>query len=1132
MTFLHTRRLAQMRRQTLGFAPDELVAADDVLAALADASGFSVCPVPHGDPLLGRAQAVLDRDSHVIWQDDALPAPVRRFHAAHEYAHFFLHPAAAPCASDDFAQTVSDNDALARVDGYSPRQKQEAEANVCAAELLLPLPLARCLFDQNVAASAIAARLGLPLSLVLTQCAEAVLLPEPAPPEVQEVKPEMPLDDSQRAAAETKTGPLLLGAGPGTGKTKTLVGRCRFLTQTAGVAPSQILALTFSNKAAGEMRERLEAAGVGGAWVGTFHAFGLDILRRWGETLGLPPDIKLLDTLDAATLLENNLARLGLILLDSLHNPAQHLKGILGAISRAKDELCGPEDYKKLCEAMQTEADEAARALASRTGKTLKKDSDEVEKKRVDAAKASEVARAYALYEDLKTDGGFLDYGDLIYQAVQLLETHPDILASLQSQYPHVLADEYQDVNRGCARLVKLLAGETAAGLWAVGDHRQSIYRFRGASPANVAAFQRDYPGGTRQELAVNYRSRQAIVETFGAAVGTRWDAHRGHSGADFPAVTLAVADDDAAQCDGLARALRESALPWRAQTLLCRTHGQAETLAGELSARGVPVLYLGDVLERPEVKDLLCVLTLAAGDGDSALLRVGAFPEYGASPEESLNLLTTTRETKTPLLDALAATPHIGHRCLAEHLAALSDPNLTPDALLRLYLFEHSDFLRHLEKTASDDFAHVQQKLAISELLTLAADFDKRLVAPAESRQDARPVRAFLRHVQRMAALGETLRPAVPEAAEGLNAVRILTVHAAKGLEFPVVFVPNLSAGRFPSRGRPSGIPTPPGLADTFGADDMAEEECLFFVALSRAREHLIVSRPERAGDKTLAPSPLLAALGGREERRWTRDDGKEETETDGENEGQLTGELPTFSASALETYQRCPRQYFYQHEKNLPGVFLAAGYPQFHACVRQVLEWLSDERELERMPTENDTLTRLDAVWTQNGPTGHLHEAKYRQMAETMLRTAVREDERRLERLPSFMLTMTLATCRVRVRPDILARDPLTDALHVTRHRTAKPGKDDHTHPRLSVLRRAAQETHPELTPCLELRYLENGARAAVAAPDTDYKKKLDADRLAKYDDAARGIRLHQFPPAPGDECGRCPYRLICPA
>lgn len=1129
MSTLHTRRLACARRAALNFSVEEPVCAADVLAALAEDTQIGCELVAPSSPILGGAQAVLDGHNGFIWLDNSLPADVRCFHAAHEYAHFFLHPSAAPCAPDDFAQTVSDNDALARVDGYSPRQKQEAEANVCAAELLLPLPLARRLFDENVTASAIAARLGLTLSVTLTQLADALLLPEPAPPKAAGDMAEKPLDDSQRAAAEIETGPLLLGAGPGTGKTKTLVGRCRFLTQTQGAAPSQILALTFSNKAAREMEERLNGAGVGGAWVGTFHAFGLEILRRWGEKIGLPGEVRLLDTLDAATLLENHLARLELKALDNLYNPAQNLKGILGAISRAKDELCSPEEYKKLCDTMGTEADEAARELAARTGKVLKKDSDEVEKKRLAAVKASEVARAYVVYEELKAEGGFLDYADLIFQAVRLLETFPDVLESLQSQYPHVLADEYQDVNRGCARLVRLLAGDDARGLWAVGDHRQSIYRFRGASPANVAAFGRDYPNGQRQELAVNYRSRQAIVEAFGASVGANWDAFRGAG--SVSAVTFAVADDDAAQADGLVRTLRESDLPWRDQTILCRTHSQAEALAAELSARKVPVLYLGDVLERPEIKDLLCVLTLAAGDGDSALLRVAAFPEYAASPDDTLVLLTTARETNASLLDTLAAAPHAGHRRLAEHLAALSKPTLTPDALLRLYLFEHSAFLRCLRQTAADDFAHVLQKLAIAELLSLATDFDKRLVAPGSDRE-VRPVRAFLRHVQRMAALGETLRPVVPEAADGLDAVRVLTVHAAKGLEFPVVFVPNLSAGRFPSRGRPSGIPTPPNLTDEFGADDMAEEECLFFVALSRAREHLIVSRPERAGEKLLPPSPLLAALGEWEKTRWTSETRRDESGA--EETGELSGELPTFSASALETYQRCPRQYFYQHERKLPGVFLAAGYPQFHGCVRQVLEWLADERELGRQARENAALTRLDAVWTQSGPTGHLHEAKYRQMAETMLRAAVAEDERRLERLPSSMLTATLETCHVRVRPDAAGRDALTDTLHIARHHTRKPGKDDHTHPRLSLLRRAALETHPELLPCLEMRYLEDGARVAVAAPDTDYKKKLDADRVAKYDLAARGIRLRLFPAAPAseDECGSCPYRLICPA
>ena len=233
------------------------------------------------------AVAVLDVNSEAIYQDETRSPEEARADAAHEFAHVWLHRDSGHCtgdALDPLGGAEPTTGAWSKVDGYSPTQKRECEANLFAAELLLPGLLARRLFDGGRTAQAIAEELGLPCGLVQRQLMDSVLLPpmgDEAPKEKTEAAPT--LDASQREAAHVAHGPLLLGAGPGTGKTKTLVGRCQFLTQTLGVPAEKILALTFSRQAAGEMRERLAGAGVGtsdaGPWVGTFHAFGLDVLR-------------------------------------------------------------------------------------------------------------------------------------------------------------------------------------------------------------------------------------------------------------------------------------------------------------------------------------------------------------------------------------------------------------------------------------------------------------------------------------------------------------------------------------------------------------------------------------------------------------------------------------------------------------------------------------------------------------------------------------------------------------------------------------------------------------------------------------------------------------------------------------
>ncbi len=1167
---IELRRQARQKRIELGLGLAEPVPAAAVVAACLTAAGLTREFVALSDDLLAGAMAVLDLTMGQIIQDRTRPPAGLDFDAAHELAHAWLHrDTAHGCTASDMDPAATGErtgSPLAKVDGYSPQQRRENEANVYAAELLLPGPLARALWNERLPAETIAGKLGLPGRVVQEQLAYALLLPDPPAGGAKEDAPgaasimgaaSVMLDPFQTSAAETPSGPLLVGAGPGTGKTKTLVERCRFLTAVQGVPAEKILALTFSRKAAAEMKERLVAAGVGtenaGPWVGTFHAFGLEVLRRFGGRIGLSEDIKLLDALDAVTLLENNLAALELDALDNLYNPAVHLGGILRQIGRAKDELCSPQRYAELCEAMRVAATAEADTLRVKPGKVLKRETEAVAKALANAEKAVEVARCYAVYERLMTAHGYLDFGDLIRCTVEILEANPDVLAVLQAEYPQVLADEYQDVNRACARLVRLLAGPGAQGLWAVGDHRQSIYQFQGASPANVAAFERDYPTGKRLELGVNYRSRRPIVELFGGAAQSQngeadnsgfngWSAHRGHAAeGGYPAVTLAVSPDDDGQADGIAGAIRELAVQgWKfgQQAVLCRTHAQAGSLASKLAARDVPVLYLGALLDRPEVKDLLCLLSLLTESGGAALVRVAAWPEYNVPMEASLALIAQVRREETRLLDAIQdAVLHPGLQALGRHLAQLEMMDDDPAALLRHYLFGQSEYLRAALTPGPGPFGATERGLAIHQLLGLASGFDRQIVAPKTVPGAPGRVRAFLAHLRRLSAAGAGPRGVLPPEAEALDAVRILTAHAAKGLEFPVVFVPNLGAGQFPARGRHDGIPEPLGLVECSG-EELDEERCLFFVALSRARDHLIVSRAETTGaERSVKPSPLLDHLAaglealGITETPWPA--GRESpAEGDADLDGFAAPEtLPEYTQSALEMYDRCPRSYFYAHVLKLPGAFLGGGYPQFLSCVRQTLLWQEDAHTRGERVTPEAAASHLDTLWETHGPVGHLHEDKYKSSAKQMLLAAGSLSAETERRADVRTLRATLTNCRVSVRPDVLRVDTSDGSLVVARRLTGRPGPDDHTDKRLALYRRAAAETHPDKPIHIALHYLAGGVSAPADAPETKQQLKWEEGRVAKYERAAHGIGIARFPAQPGDECARCPYSLICP-
>ncbi len=380
-----------------------------------------------------------------------------------------------------------------RVEDYSRRQRREVQMDLFAREFLFPGTLAReAHIYEKATADEIAERLGASKAVVAQQMLDALLLPEPVI-EAEEPRVSRPLNKRQKEAAEHWGPAYLLEAGPGTGKTQTLVGRILWLLDK-GIDPRGILVLTFSNKAAGELFDRVAQVNPTAAaaiWIGTFHAFGLDIIRRHHDRLGLPDDPKMIDKADAIELLEDEAPRLNLVQFRNISDPTENLDKILAAISRAKDELASPADFDGLAQAMK---------LAASTPDEEK-----------EAERQIEVANVYRRYEELKAGLKRLDFGDLVALPIQLFNENEDVRAAIASTYEHVLVDEYQDVNRSSVALLKKLK-PGGTNLWVVGDIKQSIYRFRGASSINMAKFATEISpvrvsAGLRSTIARHRRS-------------------------------------------------------------------------------------------------------------------------------------------------------------------------------------------------------------------------------------------------------------------------------------------------------------------------------------------------------------------------------------------------------------------------------------------------------------------------------------------------------------------------------------------------------------------------------------------------------------------------------------------------
>lgn len=1091
-----------------------------LLAAARGATGIQVQSVPPEHPLLGGGEGALHLSSRAIYISNNLAPELAAFVEAHEFAHYWIEtpddPAIVPRTTDPGAPEEATPLGLRRVEAYSAHELRERYANVFAREFLLPRFEAKRLFvDEGKTAPGISKDLNLPIGLVHQQLAVALLLPETPQSPADELEPtERPgLDDSQRAAAEHEGSPLLVEAGPGTGKTRTLIARTEFLLTRKGVPAPSILALTFSNKAAREIRERVAAnmpAAAAELWAGTFHAFGLEILRKFGHLASVAEPVRLLDQADALAMLEEDLPHLGLDHYLLLHEPLLNLRYVLGAISRAKDEVKSPADYA---------------AAAARMADTARTEDDHLK-----AAKAAEVARVYRHYDDRMREQGTVDFSDLINRPVEIFRNHPEVRQELRNQYQHLLVDEYQDVNRASALLVKEIAGE-GERLWAVGDTRQSIYRFRGAAPTNTRDFERDYPTGRRKPLKVNYRSRKEIVDAFGAysetmkVGGSQSDVLEAKRGTGAQAIDCNVARDREAEIAGIAEAVeryRRQGILHRDQAVLCRVHGNLEKIAVGLEAAGVPVLYLGDLFERPEVSDLLALQSFAAEPHRGGLYRVAQVAPYRTSlTDVRVFLAYAAKMRKTPL-DALSDIPAVPNLSDAGRtsLGRLSDDlegvgyKTGPGSLFCHLLFDRGAILRDL--LVGDTAADQQRRLALHQFLQFAIDY--------ESVKDADPKRHLLDWVRRLEIFGDerSLREP-PDAIKEIDAVRLMTIHASKGLEFKVVHLPALGAGMFPLTWRGQRCPLPEGMLPTNSKDDhKEEEECLFYVALSRARDHLSLSRAQRYSAKQRSnPSKALTQIVGHLPRAPDSDP----TWTASLPVMDLASDRPDLRVESLqhdgrdiELYLGCPRRYLYQIVLGLSGDREDNGYVRFHRVIYRVLRWMGGQTT----PSKPDALAaEFEAAWYEIGPHDHSLEALYRAAAKRILEQALARQRvgidfgKNLElELEGYTITLPIDEMEQGSRGPVLRRI-----------RTGRPpSKPDQRH--LHAMMLAAGRQKILGTSRFEVQYMTTDDLVPISL-----NRVMDR-RLADIRQALRGAAAGRFPPKPSDGCPRCAHYFICPA
>ncbi len=1117
---------SQIRREVLSQqSKNGIISATELIELTAE--HFDLMLLPSSKEKMRNSLAILQ--SEFILFDKSLPGWFKNFCIAHEIGHFVLHQTMISCDSVDISELSEDakNSAEAHV-GYGAGERREREANLFALEFLLPCEeLRQAFIVEKLSAVQIAEKFGLPKDYVHSQLIQALLIPRSAEPE--KIVPEQPkfdLDDSQLIAANSEKTPLLISAGPGTGKTQTLVKRVLFLLEK-GIPPEKILALTFSNKAAEEMRERIAQIRPDESKkldMMTFHAYGLNLLRKFWEEANLEPFSPLIDTIDALLFLENNLGKLELNHYQELTEPTRYLKNILSAISRAKDELCPPEKYLELAGKMLTEATD--------------------EKTKKEAEKAIETARVYRFYQDHLENGKLLDFGELIYRAVRLLQSDEKAKSLVRDSYDAILVDEFQDVNRACGVLLKEITAN-GKGLWAVGDLRQSIYRWRGASPANLRQFSEDFPNAETFSLKVNYRSNgeiiglfsefakkmQAVPEDFFAD----WQANRLNSDAHAK-ISYLIADKLETEAEKIAEKIlqhQKQGIDYKEQAIICRTHKQLAKFAEILTQKGVPVFYLGDLFEREEIADLLALIDLRDSLNGISLIRIANFDEYKIPFSDVQLILQKAGEEESDfqkvLFDAeienlISNAGKTGWVLLKKHLAELSQTKSAYQFLCE-YLFNRSGYLQSL--LTDTDIQKQQNLLAIYQILNFAKSNEHRF---SESRK---PFASFLRHIRKIARYGEDgLLSQIPSSAANLEAVKLLTVHAAKGLEFQAVYLPYLANTKIPDKKKHEHCPAPTGMLVEERDYHLEEEECLFFVAMSRACDFLHLSRAKydkNSGKESIFLEKLAEVL---PIPSIISSDDEPETETPSEFLEQFNGWQ--FYYKQIEDYQRCPRSFYYRHVLKLDSQRDDGVYLKFHTVLQRTIA------ELMKTPkavlNQEFAQGKLNEFWSETDLDEHAYSPVYRAKAEEMLNKMSRRIAQESETEPiKQTFSVEFEHGVIRIQPEFLQIE--NGLVKTRRSKTGKVPQDKDGKDKSSeivedadvLLKKALQNYFTEHEIEMKKFYLSQDEVRQVEPTE-----KISNNRLEKYNETLFKIKQGIFTAEPKDEksCLNCPYFFICPS
>ncbi len=997
------------------------------------------------------------------------------------------------------------------------------------------------------------------------------------------------LNEQQKQAVTYGDGPLLIVAGAGTGKTTVITQRINWLIQEKKIATDQVLALTFTEKAAGEMEERIDKAlpyGYVDLWVSTFHAFCERILRLHALDIGLSTNFKLLDQTQSWLLIKKNLDKFALDYYRPLGNPTKFIHALLQHFSRCKDEEIYPDDYLKYAEELKINLDDMEGSKGKAKGKRQK--AKLIEKPKLnfsvgseideqEISRLNEVANAYHTYQQILLDNNSLDFGDLINYTLKLFKTRPQILKKYQQQFKYILVDEFQDTNWAQYELIKLLV-KTDNNITVVGDDDQSIYKFRGASVSNILNFKKDFPNCREIFLQANYRSGQEILDLAYNFIQLnnpdRLEVRLSTNNKKLSKKLIAQNQPASMVSydfyDSLEQEVekvvdnimilkeKDKESTWADFTILVRANDSASEFIQELESRQIPFQFLASrgLYFKPVILDIINYLRLLDDYRESpSLYRILNLPILNITEQQIINLNYWTSRKAWSLFEILrniSAVKNVNPETIKEvnkliswlekHTKLAKDKTVTKVIMSFLEDTGYSQYLSKLEPNKAQSVIGY-----LNQFLKKARDFERNLVD--------NKVSDFLDELEMELEAGEQGSLSWQFDA-GPEAVSIMTIHGAKGLEFKYVFIPNLVDKRFPTIERKESIELPEKLIKDIlpeGDAHLQEERRLLYVAITRAKNGLFLSgAKDYGGLREKKPSQFLYELGMvkakdmtiKKEVKKTILKSKKNVVTNIVAKPKNSALPKTFSYSQISSFLACPLQYKFAYILRIPvkGKYTFSFGSTIHQTLQRFFELVKTSAALKqtnlfkksdsqssKFPTLDDLLKIYEQAWIDDWYDFKQQQEQYKKKGKLALEKFYQDWDKEKNIPERLENRFKLQVGKFVLSGAIDRVDRLADgSLEIIDYKTgsAKEKLEADNKRQLLIYQLAANQHLKEKVGKLTYYYIEDGKKLSFLGNDQDL-----AEMKEKIIETIDKIKHSDFTSTPSPHlCKFCDFNKIC--